>query len=70
MLCFKCSDEEVMRLWRYITDNRNIMTVYVAWCIWLSRRGYKTYEYKHATMHHYPEFVAFLTRKKLTGELR
>ena len=57
-----------MRLWRYITDNRNIMTVYVSWCIWLSRRGYTPEEYKHATMHHYPEFVAFLARKKLIGE--
>lgn len=70
MYCFKCSEEEVKDWWVRINAGPNMMKVYVGWCIWLSRQGVDYMDYQIATMHYYPEFIAFLTRKKLKGEYR
>jgi len=51
-----------------MSAGHNLMKVYVSWCIWLSEKGVDYKDYQCATMHYYPEFIAFVTRKKLNGE--
>lgn len=54
--------------WRRISTGQNLMKVYVGWCIWLSRKNVPYSDHKLGTMHYYPEFIAYLTRKRLNGE--
>jgi hypothetical protein len=68
MYCFKCSEDEVKDWWKRISTGQNLMKVYVTWCMWLSRNGVDYKDYQIGTMHYYPEFIAFLTRKKLEGK--
>ena len=68
MYCFKCSEDEVRDWWSRISTGQNLMQVYVGWCIWLARHDVHVQDYQMATMHYYPEFIAYLTRKKLNGE--
>jgi hypothetical protein len=68
--CYQVSEDEALDMWERIKSGSNLMKVYVSWCIWLSRQGVDYMDYQIATMHYYPEFIAFLTRKKLKGEYR
>lgn len=67
MFCFKVSLDEAIAMWEKLPRSRNFVDLYVPWCVWLSRKGHKPENYLYATMHHWDEFIAFLTRKKLEG---
>ena len=68
MFCYHVTKEEAEVMWqRMVRGHKTMMTVYVPWCIKLSDKGYVSDEYLFATMHHWDEFLVFLTRKKLQG---
>ena len=59
-----------MRDWwvRMTASYDNLMKVFVPWVTRMSGKGIPNDDYLFYTMHHYPEFIAFITRKKLNGE--
>jgi hypothetical protein len=69
--CYQVSEDEAREMWANMTSGLNLMNVYVPWCVNLQRRhNVESDMYIQATMHHWHEFIAFLTRMKLAGEYR
>lgn len=71
MFCYQVSEDEALDMWQRMMTGDNIMAVYVPWCVWIYDRygsDYVSSSTLHITMHHWSEFVAFLTRKKLEGK--
>jgi hypothetical protein len=69
MFCYQVSKEEAEAMWmRMVKGHTHMMNVYVPWCFKLHDMGFANDDYLLATMHHWDEYIAFLTRKKLKGE--
>lgn len=69
--CYQVSEDEALDMWERIKSGSNLMRVYASWCIHINRKyNVEPDMYVLATMHHWHEFIAFLTRKRLKGEYR
>lgn len=67
--CYQVSEDEASDLWGRIKRGRNLMAVYIPWLIHIGQEyAIESSESLPTTMHHWSEFIAFLTRKKLEGK--